>query len=244
MSITSDDSRDREEAFWQQVYEARQAHYEAQFGPLPNDILKMMNLVGVWPGGGLYAIPATLLGDSLRVYTTFGLTNPDMPATITVSNSVTQTDAQGRPIGTQGTLQRKESVLPTVPGQPGYGYELMIVTRDEGDWPLWLLQWAVNAELLNDVGILERVKQYQGLTVEQIGIGGGNAVNIFIAPAQPPLPTGFSLPNGEMTLLVMTTITDDEMQWALEQGRPALLQRLLQSGIGQVSTLNRRSMLA
>ncbi len=38
----------------------------------------MFNLTGLWPGGGLFVIPAAKLGQSLCAYTSCGLSNPDM----------------------------------------------------------------------------------------------------------------------------------------------------------------------
>jgi hypothetical protein len=43
---------------WQRTYDARQRYFESTVGPLPGDILKMQNMMGVWPGGGLFVIPA------------------------------------------------------------------------------------------------------------------------------------------------------------------------------------------
>ena len=73
-----------QENLWQQSYEARQKYFEHTVGPFPKDIQKMLNMSGVWPDGGLYAIPAQRLGEGLVVYTTFGLTNADMPTTVRV----------------------------------------------------------------------------------------------------------------------------------------------------------------
>ena len=56
-----------------------------------------------------------------------------------------------------------------------------------------------------------------------------------------PLPPGTQLPNGKLELLVATVITDDEMQWSMENGREALLAKLIKSGVGQVSDRNRKS---
>jgi hypothetical protein len=106
-----------------------------------------------------------------------------------------------------------------------------------------LLQWAVSAEMLNDVGLLKRVEAYDGLTVEKVGVGGGDSVNVLIAKARPPLPTGTMLPNGTMSLLVATVITDDEMRWSMEHGRGALLERLDRGGVGQVSVRGRASVI-
>ena len=106
-------------------------------------------------------------------------------------------------------------------------------------WPLNVLQWAVNAEITNDVGLIGRVDQHDGLTVGEIDVGKGQRVNILITRAQPPLPGGTRLPSGRMDVLVATTITDEEVAWSKRHGRPALLAKLKEAGIGQESRLER-----
>ena len=68
-------------------------------------------------------------------------------------------------------------------------------------------------------------------------------VDVLIAEAQSPIPTKHVLPTGSMTILVMTAITDEEMQWSFTNGREALLQRLMKSRVGQVSERFRRSVI-
>jgi hypothetical protein len=234
---------DAQEEFWQSVYAAREKFYRQHIGELPEDILKIGHMFGVWPGGGLFVIPATVLGEDVWVYTTFGFTNPDMPASTSVSDVDVEYDDQGRVVRSSGRLESKERA--DAPGDAaGYGYEMLVVTRENAEWPLWFLQWACNAEILNDVGILERVETYDGLTVQEIKVGENESVNVLIAKARSPLPPGTTLPNGTMTLLVATVITDDEMQWSMENGRDSLLDKLQGAGIGQFSVRGRRSVLA
>lgn len=239
---SSDGADSAEEDLWQRVYDARSSFFEEQIGPFPDDILKMGNMSGVWPGGGLYVIPADKIESGLWVYTTFGLSNSDMPATTTMVDYSIETDDQGRPSNYTGTLQSKERA-PTPPGAAGYGYEILVIARENSYWPVGFLQWAVGAEITHDAGILERVETYSGLTVEQIQVDEDDWVNVLIAKAQAPLPGGADLPNGRMDLIVATTVTEDEMQWSLEHGRDRLLQKLLDSGVGQVSDRNRASVV-
>lgn len=231
-----------EDTFWQQVYDSRAAYYEKNIGQLPDDILKMGNMTGVWPGGGLFVLQADKIGEGLWAYTTFGMTNPDMPASTMMADYQIETDDQGRASKYSGTLQSKEQTK-SAEGSAGYGYEMLLIARENAEWPLWFMQWSANAEILNDAGILYRVEKYQGLTVQDIQVGENESVNVLIAKAQHPLPTGIILPNGKMDLLVATVITDDEMQWSMENGREALLAKLIESGVGQVSDRNRKSVL-
>ncbi|SFD21207.1 suppressor of fused domain protein [Collimonas sp. OK412] len=226
---------------WQQVYDARVKIFEENFGELPQDILKLGDLFGVWPGGGLFAIPANKFGDGAMVYTTFGLSNPDMPTDITVTDLKTESDGK-RIVRTQSTLNKKDNIRPAS-DRPGYGYEIMVVTKEKAEWPLWLLQWAVKAELLRDADLLGRVEKYQGLTIEKIQVGDRSSVNILISKAKAPLAATADLPNGALELLVATVITDDEMQWSMQNGRDALLNALSAAEIGQFSILNRNSVV-
>jgi hypothetical protein len=231
-----------ENDLWQATYDARTRYYETAVGPLPRDILKMVSMFGVWPGGGLFVIPAGKLGKHLSVYTTFGLTNPDMPTTVRITDFQLDSDERNRATQTQGRLERREPTLKKA-GASGYGYEIFVVAEKNQEWPLRFLQWAVNAEINHDVGFLARVEKYNGLTVEQIDVGKGIAINVLVAKAQPPLPVGTQLPSGRMELLAATTITDDEMRWSMKNGRGSLLQKLREAGVGQISVLGRRSVV-
>jgi len=233
------------QARWDAAYAARATWYQREFGRFPSDILKMRNLFGVWPGGGLYALPADHVAPGLWLYTTFGFSNPDMPARSISTGVAEEHDAQGRAVRASATLQAKapESIVVPPPGAAGYGYEFALVARDSVQWPLWVLQWAANAELLHDAGLLGRVEKHDGLTVQDIEIDEGRRVNLLLAKARAPLPAGAALPNGRMDLLVATVITAEEMRWSMEHGRGALLERLLASGVGQVSELGRASVV-
>ena len=229
------------DAAWQAANDARTQFYTREFGPLPDDILKMLDMTGAWPGGGLYVIAADRIAPGAVVHATFGFTNPDMPTTCVLEDVEYRHDELGRPTGATGNLRRKPRAA-VAPGLAGYGYELVIVTDgDAGDWPLYLLQWVVGAELRNDVGLLQRVETYDGLTVEDLQVGPEESVHVLIAKARVPLPATIDLPNGHSHLLVMTVITDAEMQWSMEHGRMALLDKLVAAGVGQVSRRGRAS---
>lgn len=240
----SEPARSVDEVFWQQVYDARSRLFEQHFGQLPTDILKMMDLSGVWPGGGLYVIPTKIAGEPGFIYSTFGLSNPDMPATVEmVDAEFTSSNGKGqRTVGFAGNLRQKANLRPRT-DQPGYGYELIILAKENTDWPLWLLQWATKAEVVKDADLLGIAERHQGLTVEQVGIGEGKSVTLLISRALAPLPEHFDLPNGKMKLLVATVITEDEMRWSMINGRKKLLDELEKAGVGQVSVLNRSSVV-
>ncbi len=225
-----------EEKLWFDTYDARERYFESTVGPLPKDIIKMRSMAGVWPGGGLYVIPAPKVGANLAVYTTSGLTNSDMPTDVRMVGF--KLDADGKQVG--GRLKKKTRAGQP-PGAAGYGYELMVVAPKNVDWPLMVLQWAVNEELVSDIGLLGKVEKSDGFTVAQIDVGESEPVNILISKALRPLPTGEQLPAGKMEILVATTITAEEMRWSRRNRRDALLQRLKDAGVGQTSKPGRES---
>lgn len=232
------------DAAWQATYSARQTYYRETIGEFPEDILKVPRYSGVWPGGGLFVIPATRIDAGLTAYTTFGLTNPDMPTRTRARDIEQENDALGRLKTISLRLESREPAeAPS--GAAGYGYELMVLAKETAEWPLWILQWALNAEIDNDVGLLKRVEKYAGLTVQEIRAGNDDTdiVNLLFAKAYRPVPSGIELPHGRMQLLIATVITDDEMQWSQTHGRDALLSKLMTAGIGQVSQRGRKSVL-
>ncbi|MBN6528058.1 suppressor of fused domain protein [Acinetobacter pittii] len=234
-----------QEAVWQNVYNTRTQYYEENLGKLPDDILKIVHMAGVWPGGGLYVIPADKIGKDITVYSTFGLTNSDMPAQATVSDVKVEKDNLGRVVSSSANVKSKTQTA-ALSGAAGYGYELILMTKDKNaEWPLWFLQWAVQAELLNDAGFLKRVEKYNGLTVEAISVGENenDKINVLITKAQKPLPLGTQLPNGKMEFLVAIVITDEEMKWSMKNGRNELASKLMEAGVGQLSDRNRPSVI-
>jgi len=225
---------------WDQVYDERTKFVEENIGTLPEDILKIVHLSGTWPGGGLYKFKADKLGDNYWAYMTFGLTNPDMPTKVVPSNVNVEQDESNRPEKTSLTLESKQNV-PSYPDRIGYGYELLVITEGEKDWPLWFLQWAVQAELLNDADILGRVEQYKGLTVEDINIGGDGFVNMLFQKALSPFPSKIELGGKTARIIIATAISDDEMEWSKSNGRDNLLTELSKSKVHQISHLKRES---
>jgi hypothetical protein len=233
-------TEEQQEQAWDAVYRARKQFFTESFGPLPNDIQKLMNLMGVWPGGGLFTYEATRR-NGLGISTTFGLTNYDMPTPVTLEQYEQKQDSAGRPGSFTSSLQAR--VPRWVPAdRAGYGYELLILTPSPDNWPLLPLSWFTQMEILKDVNLVGRVDEYQGLTVESIKIGDGSqSADFLVTPALDPLPPAVKLPNGTMRLLVATRITREEMNFSLEQGRLKLLERLQQGGVRQVSDLRRAS---
>ena len=230
---------DEEGMVWQQVYDARERQYRELVGELPEYIQKMMNLTGVWPGGGLFTIENSKIGGAC-VTTSFGLSNADMPAS-TRATSSTQS-AEGNAMTFSATLEGRTPRW-VAPHLAGYGYEIAVLTRRPEAWATNLVAWAVNAEILNDVDMLDRVQEIGAVTVQDLSLGNGRAADVLIAPAAAPLPGTLELPNGTMHLLVMTVITRPEMELALREGQHALAARLASAGVAQRSDLERTSIV-
>lgn len=135
----------------------------------------------------------------------------------------------------------EQATVAADPGAAGYGYELAVLAEADEKWPLAFLQWAVDAEIVNDVGLLEQVKAKGSTTIENVRIGTARPVHVVIAPARPPLPAGADLPSGHMILLVATAITTEEVRWSAAHGSAGLVDKLDAAGIGQRSVLDRRA---
>lgn len=252
------------DAQWQANYDARASFFVDAVGPLPPQIQKMVTLTGVWPGGGFFVIPAAKLDPAANLYTTFGLTNPDMPAKTRLQGATPRPDAMksteeagaasaanGEPYGSPpastvepfgsppASTVEPQAVATASPEVAGYGYELAVLAHAEEKWPIGFLQWAVDAEIVNDVGFLRQVEEKGGLTIENVRIGAAKPLHVVIARARSPLPAGADLPAGRMTLLIATAITAEELRWSREHGSAALLEKLVEGGVGQRSALDR-----
>lgn len=223
---------DRQKKVWDQVYTAREAVYVEYFGTIDGDVQKLMNLTGVWPGGCLVQIDAAR--HQLWVSSSFGLTNPDMPARARTEQVAIEEDSQGR--ATKYSIRLVGRPPRAVPaGWAGYGYEILLLTSEKEHWPVGFLNWAVQAEILNDMDLRRRVNKYGAMTVEDVSIGEGSSGDFLIAPIEQFAPTSVALPNGSMELLVATLITRPQMQYGMEKGGLALLAELNRTGHGQIS---------
>lgn len=216
---------------WRATDEMRGLFLETTIGPLPRTFKQMPGMASAWPRGGLYVIPAKRLGDGLFAYTTFGLSNPDMPASARIAEA-----------SASGNLRPDAPADPHAPHPAGYGYELLVLTANEQPWALNILQWAVNAEVGRDVALLVRVNNDGGL-LQRIDGGTGNPLTVLVARARRPLPAGGRLVGVEFALLVATVVSDDEATWALTNGCAALLDKLDAAGVGQASVLGRPSVV-
>jgi len=275
------DDEENNSKFLEEVYDARLELYATKFcggNTMPDQIIKMKHLFVVWPMGGLVSFQSSTL-DDCHVLTTFGLTNPDMPAKLkSVERTTAGENAPGclswrvacrvlssvvcRACFLSSVAERNGNyvivstgsdapshliVVKDNPplarvGMAGYGYELLILTRQAEDWTKSILSWACSNELLSDIEFLGRVEALDGLTVGNVP-AGGNMVNVLIAPAK-HVSNGV-LPNGRMQFLIITIITEKEVGFTMEMedGRRILLDLLYEKGDGQISCLDRQSVV-
>jgi hypothetical protein len=76
-----------------------------------------------------------------------------------------------------------------------------------------------------------------------LSIDDTRKVDFLAAPVLAPLPSQLELPNGAARLVVLTRITRDEMDFARKNGVKALIKLLEEAGVGQVSAIDRPSVL-
>lgn len=236
-----DDEASEEDELFDRVCEAREEFFEDTFGVMPSDVLKLNNMMGVWPGGCLVQIDAKQLQQQPCVTATFGLTNPDMPATTRSEDVVHEERTEGDKLmrSTSMRLVARERV--EVPaGLAGYGYEALVITSEQADWPTLFLSWFVTNEINHDAGWLKRVL-HDGAVVVKCPLRDYPRLKLLLAKAADPLPDSYMLPNGMMHLLIATSITESEYAFAQKRGAVELLQSLLQSPSGQTSVIFRSS---
>jgi len=214
--------------FCEEVEEERRLLYEELFGPFPAEVSKLGTLVGFWPGGCLVELG--------NVHLTCGLSNYGMPTPVGVYQGQSP---EGEAFAELGPRRRR--LVPA--GVAGYGYELVLWTEEGEDWPLDVLGRLVEKELLEDLDILGQVHQFGSLTVDSLPVGAEGALQVLITPAVEPLPGEFTLANGHCQFLAVTVITLAELEFSLQHGGPALAERLAAAGVGQLSQLERESVI-
>ena len=218
------------------TYDAREALYKKHFGPPNDQVIKLQNLFGVWPGGCLLQAPWTT--QKLWVTSSFGLSNPDMP---------TPNKSEEKSVQTKDGKTTTESVLtkreprPAPEGASGYGYEFIVLTKEREQWPYMFLNWAVPGEILQDIDFLRRLENRAGLTIQDINLGDGEKSDFLITRPVSPVPESIGLPAGTCRFLVAVAITRAEMQLGMEAGPQALIDVLSELPQWQVSDIGRES---
>jgi tetratricopeptide (TPR) repeat protein len=238
-----EDEADHPDAkYWKEVASARAQYFESLIGPLPTESVALRNLRGVWTGK-LIQFWGRRLND-VWVTSSFGLTNCDMPTRFRSEETKKERAETTNYINitaTQTVKERDPLILP--PELAGYGYEILLLTDCEEIWPIYFLNMVVPCEILHDIELLRQVRKFEGLTIEAANIYGVGELHFLVMPATGRLPSKLELPNGEMHLLIATRITRAEMEYGNKYGRRALLEQLTKAGLGQMSIVDRPSIL-
>lgn len=218
------------------VISARHQCFEQRLGPLPDEVHKPMNLGPAWPGGALVHLAAERVGPGIHAYVTDGLSNPDQPTGVRID----ATNAVGDGIEMQLSARTPRSVPD---GAAGYGFEFVALTEGEEPGMLAALDQLVQLVILSDFDPFDSLRHDGSVTIEDLAMGPRESGDFILRAASEPLPGEVALPNGSMRVLTLTWITRDEMEFALEHGRPALLARLQEAGVGVASRVGRLSVL-
>lgn len=239
--IDSGEEASEADKLFDRVSDSRERHYERHFGTIPSDVLKLNNMMGVWPGGCLVQIQALRLPDAPCVTATLGLTNPDMPATVRSENVVQEERTEGDKLLRSTSMRlvaREPAHVP--PGLAGYGYEVIVITPEQNDWPTLFLSWFVTNEINHDAGWLHRVEAEEAVLLK-CPLRDYPRLKLLLSAAAPPIPGHFKLPNGTARMLVATSITEAEYTFAQKRGAQALLEAMRIYGPGQTSIIFRPS---
>ncbi|MBO0797214.1 MAG: suppressor of fused domain protein [Blastocatellia bacterium] len=154
--------------------------------------------------------------------------------------------AEGTLLGTEGkviiTRGLSDPSIHTVAERCGTGYELFIVSREgSADWAVHMLSYLMEWELTAKIDLFGRIMEMGEVTIENLPLHHDNpALNsvLITSPWEAK-----SSEDGQIMLLAVTLIFEDEMRWALRYGRDHLSTLLKESGIGIASDRRRHSVL-
>jgi tetratricopeptide (TPR) repeat protein len=230
------DPKHGQDQFWEPVLQARSDIHEAIFGELPEQCMELENLGSVW-SGGVFQQQSAALG--CCVSGTFGLSDPDMPTFVSMEIQSSGEHYEGEYLVKTSNIMLEPRVpVGTRLGLAGYGYELFVLTAEESEWPILFLSWAVQSELLSDIGLIPQILAERTCTLESVFIEGEGDLHFLVARAR-GFESVHQLPNGELNLLVATRISRPEMEFAHARGGDELLNKLYEGNIGQLSILDR-----
>ncbi|XXF78467.1 suppressor of fused domain protein [Myxococcaceae bacterium GXIMD 01537] len=119
----------------------------------------------------------------------------------------------------------------------GMGYEMVIHTREQAQWPVFRLldMMAYNLVCLRAFAMGHRYPVEGTLDgVAETKLSG------FIFVKDPTRPAGFQLPSGRVQLLTLVGVTKNELAFARSNGADKLLERLSAAGSGFVTDTTRQ----
>jgi hypothetical protein len=227
------------EAIWERVFDERGAFFEKCFGTIPEDINKVMTVH--WVGGGLLDFPESNINGH-RVLVTSGLSNPDQPSGVFVTDFDRQEEADGNISFSTRLGSKTPRFVP--PDWSGLGYEMSVILNEPQDErSIAVLSWLVQAELNRDGDFFGMINRYGGVTVQDMELFDNTFADFLFYPAMEPIPSAVQLSSGTMHLIIATRITRRERDFAKENSCGYLIERLIEKGVGQVTDYKRISIL-
>ncbi len=111
-------------------------------------------------------------------------------------------------------------------GPSGIGYEMVIHTPEEAQWPVLRLldMMAYNLVCLRAFALGHRYPVEGSLT------GGESKLNGFVFVRDPSRPAEFVLPSGKVQLLTLVGATKNEMAFSRSNGMDKLMAKLARGG--------------
>lgn len=228
-----------DEEVWEGVFEERGAFFEHCFGEIPENIHRVMTVH--WVGGGLLDFPSSNINGQ-RVMVTSGLSNPDQPSDVFVTDFERQEEKDGNVTFSTRLGSRTPRFVP--PEWSGLGYELALVLKEpEDEKSIAVLSWLVQAELNREGDFFGMINRYGGVTVQDMELFDNTFADFLFFPAVDPIPSAVQLSSGTMHLIIATRITRQERDFAKENTCGDLVERLIEKGVGQVTDYKRISIL-
>ena len=116
-------------------------------------------------------------------------------------------------------------------GPSGIGYEMVIHTPEEAQWPVLRLldMMAYNLVCLRAFDMGHRYPVEGSLT------GGESKLNGFVFTRDPSRPAEFVLPSGKVQLLTLVGATRNEMAFSRSNGMDKLMAKLADAGTGYIT---------
>ena len=118
------------------------------------------------------------------------------------------------------------------PGRPsGIGYEMVIHTPEEAQWPVLRLldMMAYNLVCMRAFAAGHRYPVEGTLT------GGESKLNGFVFVTDPSRPSHFQLESGQVQLLTLVGVTKNEMAFSRSNGMERLMAKLVAAGTGYIT---------
>jgi hypothetical protein len=127
------------------------------------------------------------------------------------------------------TVAPGAEVAPDAPS--GIGYEMVIHTPEEAQWPVLRLldMMAYNLVCLRAFDVGHRYPVEGSLT------GGETKLNGFVFVRDSSRPAEFTLPSGKVKLLTLVGVTKNEMAFSRSNGMDKLIAKLVQAGTGYIT---------